>query len=84
MYISLRETMKTKIDEHTYVVGWIAERVAYVARVIGFPYLVGVGGTPEGALTEVCRAVAELESTLEDGKQTREFGEEAPGAEEDS
>ena len=56
-----------KIDTHCYTVEWSSNKKRYAAIVMGFPYLKTYGDTPESALLEIRRKVAELEMSLEEG-----------------
>lgn len=56
-----------KLDTHCYTVEWSSSKKRYAAIVMGFPYLKTYGDTPESALLEIRRKVAELEMSLEEG-----------------
>jgi len=62
MDLRIDEVLETRIDKHSYLVEWHVRAQKYVARVVGFPFLIAFGDTPESALLKVRRHVLSLET----------------------
>lgn len=68
MDLKINEVIKARIDQHVYQVQWHVKAQKYVARVIGFPWLVAFGDSPESALLMVRRHVLIAEQTVDEKK----------------